>query len=139
MLKNLSLALLFFVQVSLFADMSLGEKLEREMWNNVRDAKWDIVEQKIASDFQSIHFDGIRDNKQELIFLKMLKPSEFTYSNFQATESQDMIILTYDAFAKETIEFNLIVGKATRMSVWQNNNGTWQWIAHASLAFVNNP
>lgn len=49
------------------------------------------------------------------------------------------MVVTYDIAVSETIENRPLTSKATRLSVWQQNNKSWQMIAHAVLIPVPPP
>ena len=49
------------------------------------------------------------------------------------TEGPGVAVVTYEITLSETIEGQRFTSKASRLSVWQNDNGKWQTIAHASL------
>lgn len=112
-----------------------GERLERELWENMRTLDQHALEKKIAQDFQSIHMDGTRNREQELDLIKKLKLGKYTLSNFKTQEHGDTITITYMASADETIdERHLSAKTAPRMSVWRKDkNHHWQLIAHANL------
>ena len=47
-----------------------GEKLERQMADDIKAKNWNAVEARIADGFQSVHPDGIRDRAGEIALLK---------------------------------------------------------------------
>ncbi len=64
---------------------------------------------------------------------KALDITEYTLSNFYVTEGSGLFVVSYDIETSESIDGKRIASKASRLSVWQNNHGTWQWVAHAVL------
>ena len=50
MFKYIFFALLVFTQMGLFAVVSQGETLERKIWEDTKDHKWDDLANKIASE-----------------------------------------------------------------------------------------
>lgn len=111
-----------------------GERLEREMWEDMKSFNLQALESKIAPEFQSIHPDGSRNKTGELELIKNLNLRHFSLSNFKITESGDMLIVTYLVSAPETIDERRLSSKpAPRMSIWKKKDGQWQWIAHANL------
>ncbi len=138
MLKTFILCMLTCFPLALNAAVSEGEGLENQMWVDIKAHNWVAVQSKLAPYFQSIHTDGARTREQELALIKQLNISDYTISDFQATGgTQSTIILTYNITISETIDKERLVQKTSpRMSVWQNINGVWQWIAHANLVPV---
>ena len=128
---------LFFVvllaHVSLFADMSQGETLERQRWENIKNHNWKDLDNSIAPYFQMSFFDGARNKEQSMNLAKSTDISDYTLSNFVVTEGPGVAVVTYDITLSETIEGRRLSSKASRLSVWQNDNGKWQIIAHAIL------
>lgn len=113
---------------------SQGENLEREMWLEIKAKNWGKVESHIAPFFQSVHSDGARSKDEEIALIKKLMISDYILSNFKVTENKDTLIVTYIISVAETIDAKHLPNKPTpRISVWQNVNGNWQWVAHANL------
>ncbi|MDB6082114.1 MAG: hypothetical protein JWO53_1386 [Chlamydiia bacterium] len=134
MRKIALLALLVALPLSLHAGESQGEALERQMWADMKAHNWVSVENHITADFQSIHENGARSRSQELSLIKNLSLGEVLLSDFKVTEGTDTLIVTYMVATNETIDAQHLSSKPSpRMSVWQNNNGSWKWAAHANL------
>lgn len=121
------------VQVVLFAAAPNAETMEREMWQYIKSRKWNELESRIAPFYQAALFDGARSKEQYMGRARSLNINDFTLSNFSVTEGNGLFVVTYDAETSETFEGQRISSKAARLSVWQQNNGIWQWIAHAVL------
>ncbi len=115
---------------------SLGQSLEKKMWEDMKEGNLKAVNEQIAPYFQSIHEDGARDKSQEMTLIKNLNLGNYKLSKFQVTEGEDdTIIVTYWVSVGETIDDErLSKAPEARLSVWQKNGGdTWQWIVHANL------
>lgn len=132
MLKKILIALVL-TQLSLFADTSQGENLERQMWKIIKDKQWKELDNKLAPYFQLALFDGAFNKDQYIQRSKTLNPSDFKISNLKVTEGPGVYVITYDLEISETISGKALTSKATRLSTWQNNNGNWQWISHAVI------
>ena len=116
------------------ADSADGEKLERQMWADIKAQNWSAVTARIASDFQSVHPDGARDRSAEISLIKGLKLGDYKLKDFEVTQNDDEIVITYWISVQETIDGKKLSGKpAPRLSVWQKTKAGWQWIAHANL------
>jgi hypothetical protein len=117
------------------SDMSVGEMLERQMWEDIQTGKADMYELKIADAFQSVHEDGMRGRDQEIKLLKGLSLGDYKLSKFYVSRQADTIIVTYLAQAvKEAADGKLSSDTPTpRMSVWIKTEKGWQWLAHANL------
>ncbi|MGH7981693.1 MAG: hypothetical protein ACREFF_00940 [Candidatus Udaeobacter sp.] len=58
-----------------------GEKIERQMWEDIKAKNWETVEGKIAENFQSVHADGARDRAGEITLIKKLGVGQVALSD----------------------------------------------------------
>jgi hypothetical protein len=132
------LPIIFCAAVYAESDMSTGEMLERQMWEDIKTGKTEMYEAKIAEGFMSVHEDGARGREQEIKLLRELNLSDYTLSRFNVTRQGDTLIVTY--FVKTTGEtiggVELSDALTPRLSVWVNTEKGWQWLAHANLNVV---
>ena len=111
-----------------------GEKMEKQMWEDIKAKNWKAVEGKIAEGFQSVHPDGARDRAGEISLIKNLNVGEIALSDLKSTVNGDNIVVTYMISAQETIDLERLPTKpAPRLSVWKKAGSGWQWICHANL------
>lgn len=124
-------------QAPLFAESSLGEKLETQMWEDMKHRNYTAVEDKIAKEFQSIHTFGALARAAEINLIKDLYLGTYEISNVNVTEIGDTIVITYLISVKEKIDNKQLSSTpAPRLSVWKKIDNKWQWIAHANLKEV---
>lgn len=136
MLKYLSLVFGVFSlsALPLFATIPLGEKLETQMWEDMKHQNFTAVEQNIADEFQSLHTFGALSRAGEIELIKGLYLGNYEISNLKVSESIDTLVVTYLISVAEKINNKSLSDKpAPRMSVWQNSKDKWQWIAHVNL------
>ncbi len=133
MFKKVLFSVVMLTHVSLFADSSQGETLERQRWEYIKKHNWKELDNLIAPYFQVSFFDGARNKEQFMNLVKSIDISDYTLSDFVVTEGPGVAVVTYEITLSETIEGQRFTSKASRLSVWQNDNGKWQTIAHASL------
>jgi hypothetical protein len=111
-----------------------GEKMEKQMWEDIKGKNWKAVENKIAEGFQSVHPDGARDRAGEIALIKNLNVGQVALSDLKSTINGDNIVVTYMISAQETIDLERLPTKpAPRLSIWQKGASGWQWISHANL------
>ena len=121
----------------LFSEISLGEKLETQMWEDMKHRNYVAIEGNIAKEFQSVHTFGALGRDEELELIKDLYLGTYEMSKVRVKENGDTIVITYFISVKEKIENKLLSEKpAPRLSVWKKIDGKWQWIAHANLKEV---
>jgi Domain of unknown function (DUF4440) len=111
-----------------------GEKMERQMWEDIKAKNWEAVEGKIAEGFQSVHADAARDRAGEITLIKKLDVGQVALRDFRSTMNGDNIVVTYMISAQESIDLERLPTKpAPRLSVWKKGASGWQWICHANL------
>jgi len=111
-----------------------GEKMEKQMWEDIKAKNWKALESKIAEGFQSVHPDGARDRAGELSLIKNLNVGQVAFNDFRSTVNGENIVVTYTISAQETIDLERLPTKPTaRLSVWKKGASGWQWICHANL------
>jgi hypothetical protein len=111
-----------------------GEKMERQMWEDIKTKNWKAVEGKIAEGFQSVHPDGARNRADEISLIENLNIGQVEFNNFKSTTSGDNIVVSYMISVQETIDLEQLPTKATpRLSVWKKGASGWQWLCHANL------
>ena len=111
-----------------------GEKMEKQIWEDIKAKNWKAVEDKIAEGFQSVHPDGPRDRAGEISLIKNLNVGKVALSDLKSSVDGDNIVVTYMISAQETIDLERLPTKpAPRLSVWKKGGNGWQWICHANL------
>ncbi|MBL7136545.1 MAG: hypothetical protein ISS81_08150 [Candidatus Marinimicrobia bacterium] len=111
-----------------------GEKLVRKLWSDFKSNNKEVFENWIAKGFQSVHEDGARDRDEEIKLLMELNLGEYKLDNFNTTQNDNIVIVTYTVSAYETIAGNVLpTAPAERLSVFIYDKNDWKWIAHANL------
>lgn len=115
-------------------EKALGEKLLRQLWENMEQKDMEMVEKTIAKGFQSVHEFGPNNREQEIEMIRGLNLGKYTLSKIKITRNGPVIVATYFVSAEETIEGERLSKKpAPRLSVFLNTDDGWKWIAHANL------
>lgn len=131
----------FFLQPLRAEDSTLTERaakaeaLVNTIWQKIGDVDIAGLDNMMADSFQSVHEDGSRDKEAELELIKALKPGGFKLSDMRITEAgADVLIVTYKCAVVEHLNGKETSGEpAARMSIFQNVEGDWKWVAHANL------
>src|SRR5438132_12036156 len=103
-----------------------GEKMERQMWEDIKAKNWKAVEDKIAEGFQSVHPDGARDRANEISLIKNLSVGQVEFNDFRSTMSGDNIVVTSMIAVQATIGLERLPAKPTP-SLRLRNEGTEGW------------
>lgn len=124
------------ITAGVFADdRSLGEKLVRQLFTEVKAGNMEAIGKMTAQGFQSIHEDGARDRTEELELIKGINLGEFTMTDLQVTRNGPVITATYFISVEETIKGQRLPATkpAARLSAWLKTDSGWKWIIHANL------
>jgi hypothetical protein len=133
MLKKVLMVLGIAAQVSLFADPSQGETLERNAWQNITSSNWEKVDALLAPCYQSVSLFGTYNRDQIQTMMRKYKAADLTFSDFKVTESQNLIVITYTLTSDITMGDKHVISKDCRLSVWQKIGDNWQWVAYANV------
>ncbi len=63
MFKKVLFTIAMFAQISLFAAASQGEVLEKQMWQYIKEKKWDDLDRHLAPYFQAGLYEGARSKR----------------------------------------------------------------------------
>src|SRR5436189_5959698 len=89
-----------------------GEKMEKQMWEDIKAKNWEAVEDKIAEGFQSVHPDGARDRAGEISLIRHLNLGELALSNLKTTVNGENIVVTYMIAAQRAMDLKRLATKA---------------------------
>ncbi len=118
---------------------SLGEKLVRQLWADMKAGNVETLEKMTAPGFQSVHEDGSRNRKEELQLIKGGNFGKYTLTNLKVTQNGPVITVTYFVSVEETIGGKRLSATkpAARLSAWLKTDSGWKWIIHANLRSLN--
>ena len=118
---------------------SLGEKLVRQLWADMKAGNVETLEKMTAPGFQSVHEDGSRNRKEELQLIMGGNFGKYTLTNLKVTQNGPVITVTYFVSVEETIGGKRLptTNPAARLSAWLKTDSGWQWIIHANLRSLN--
>jgi len=135
----ITLALIFTTQLvqaqqEAAPQKNLGEKLLRQVWEDLKKPDMEMIENKIAQGFQSVHQFGSNNREQEIALIKGLNLGSYTLSDIKITQNGPVIVATYFVSVEETIKGKRLHKEpAPRLSVFVKTDSGWKWIAHANL------
>jgi hypothetical protein len=139
MIKILTIFLfaLLFTTFSFSQDglKDLGEKMERGLFQTVKDKDWSKLEAMVGSGFQSMHSDGPKSRAVAIDYIKSITFNYYHFSDIVLTNNDagNIIVITYKLTFSEKLEMTeQEKGKyVNNLSVWQKNGNDWQWISHS--------
>ena len=115
---------------------TMGEQLEKQLFKSVMEKNWQAVEGMISPAFQSLNADKIRERNAIIDYVKSLQFEKYDFSDFHVTQnvSGNILVVTYEMTYAEKVDSHSESGRRVKnLSVWENNHGKWEWIAHAVI------
>ncbi len=117
-----------------WTDVTGGESLERNFWQEVRAKNWPELERRMAGNFVSATPQGTKDRAATLERLKALQIDEYSLGNFQVELHGNTLVVNYDLTIKGNWDGRpLGPGPLHMMSVWQQQKAGWLAIAHSTI------
>lgn len=114
---------------------ALGEKMERGLFQTVKDKDWSTLEGLVANGFQSMHADGPKSRSAAIEYIKSITFKYYHFSDIVVTNNdlRSIIVITYKLTFSEDLEMTeKEKGKyVNNLSVWEKNGEKWQWISHS--------
>ncbi|MEO8514883.1 MAG: nuclear transport factor 2 family protein [Ignavibacteria bacterium] len=114
---------------------ALGEKMERGLFETVKDKDWTKLEAMVGNGFQSMHSDGPKSRSVAIDYIKSITFKYYHFSDIVVTNNDagNIIVITYKLTFSEKLEMTeQEKGKyVNNLSVWQKNGNDWQWISHS--------
>ncbi len=114
---------------------TLGEKMERGLFQTVKDKDWGTLEGLVANGFQSMHADGPKTRTSAIDYIKSITFKYYHFSDIVVTNNDagNIIVITYKLTFSENVEMTEEEkGKfVNNLSVWQKNGEKWQWMSHS--------
>lgn len=124
---------LFFISFNSYSQD--GEKMERSLFQAVKDKDWTTLEGLIANGFQSMHQDGPKSRNTAIDYIKSITFKYYHFSDVTATtnEAGNIVVISYKLSFSENLEMTekekgMYVNN---ISVWTNSAGKWQWMSHS--------
>lgn len=112
---------------------SLGEKMVRGLYKDIKNHNRSNLENKISENFQGISESEISGRKRELELLRDSKLEDYTLSDFNSTRRNDTLIVTYKLKAEETVRGEEADDDpVTQLSVFVKTDPGWKWIAQSN-------
>jgi hypothetical protein len=142
-LKKLVIAMLFLgISISATVQANPSEsiqaeamKLERMWWDQVKNVDMDGLKKTVSPNYQQVLNIGAQDRNQWLEIVKNLKLKDYKIDNLKATQSDNVLIVSYTIVTKEFINGKELSNKPQyRLDVWQKTTAGWQVISHANLS-----
>ena len=117
--------------------MTEGEELVRDLFEKFGKRQWGDLEEFIHPAFQSVHQDGARTKAEEIRILKGLHIGDFSLGNFNVTQDESVMVVTYTVTVQELIDGkHTLANPAQRLTVFVKAPDGWKWLAHANFIAI---
>lgn len=115
-------------------DATGGEGLVRSLWQEVKDKKWNELEQHISSNYIGVSREGSRlDKEATMAYLRQVQLDDYTLGDFQSEMNSETFVVTYTVAMRGTSGGQPIPPEPVRMiTVWQKQKAGWLAIAHSA-------
>jgi hypothetical protein len=120
--------------VKKWTDVTGGESLERNFWQEVKSKNWAELDRHLAGNFVSASPQGTKDRAASIERLKALEIQEYSLGNFSVELHGNTLVVNYDFTAKGNWEGRPLSSTPLHMmSVWQQQKSGWMAIAHSTI------
>ena len=110
-----------------------GKQLVNRFFSDIRDHKVADLRRFLSPALQILRADGSRQTKSQYL-AKLPDVRSYKLRNLLSTSSPKAIVVTYQVAANEIINGKPFgTGYEPRITVFVNNSGTWQLIAHGNF------
>ena len=107
---------------------------EKNIWQLLKDKKFDDFQKHIAADFRGVYGSGITKRDQEIADVKKLDLRSFTLSDLDLVMlDKDAALVTYTVAAEGTSEGKDIPPKMHAATVWKKEGNDWRVVFHTDV------
>ncbi len=111
-----------------------GADAVMRFYRTIQKKDWVKAEELLDKGFQSVRDDGTRDYYGEMEYLKGLDLGTFHLSGLKATESDNVLVVTYDLLLQVMKDGAEIPAVPVRMiTVFIENGDEWQAVSSAEI------
>ena len=108
----------------------LGEKLEHEFWNNVKNQNVKAYSYLLAEIFQGLSITGVYSREDEINGLKQATLKKFRIENLCATQRKDVLVVSYDLVAH-----GKGITSGPEIDVWNKIKDEWKIVSSSYVPF----
>jgi ketosteroid isomerase-like protein len=138
MKKLLSLAAITFLAL---AGASLAspenEKIiqaEKDVWQTIKDKKFDAFEKFLASDFRGVYPTGINTKGKEASEIHKVDFKSYSFGDIDVVFiDKDVALLTYHVTVEGTESGKDMSGKYNAASIWKKEGNDWRVSFHTDM------
>jgi hypothetical protein len=134
-LLTLTTALLALAATSFAAsDKDAVIQAEKNIWQAVKDKKFDAFQKMLSSDFRGVYGSAINKAEQEVADIKKVDLKSVTLGEMDVVFiDKDAALLTYTVTVEGTEDGKNVSGKWNAASVWKKDGNDWKSVFHTEM------
>lgn len=135
MKKILSLAAITFLTLAAASQAAPDKETiietEKNIWQLIKDKKFDAFQKHLAPDFRGVYGSGISKRDQEIADVNKLDLKSFSLSDVDLVMiGNDAALVTYQVTVQGTQDGKAIPAKMYAASVWKKQGTDWLVVMH---------
>ena len=117
-----------------WTDVTGGESLERNFWQEVKARNWTELERHIAGNYVWLAPEGSLDRAAALQHLQQLQLNDYSLGDFKIELNGRALVVTYTITMQASFNGQAVPTTPVKMmSVWQQQKSGWEAIAHSTV------
>lgn len=118
-------------------DKMVGEKLVRNLWQDIQKNNIKKLSNKISKEFQATANNKNLDKKQQLNFLKKIELKDYNIKEVKTTGSDHLLLVSYKIKIKGLVKNKDIAGESYYvLSIFKKKGDNWKWLANSDLVNI---
>lgn len=107
---------------------------EKNIWQSVKDKKFDAFQKMLSADFRSVYASAINKMEQEVADIKKVDIKSMTFGDMDVVFiDKDAALVTYQVTVEGTEEGKNVSGKWNAASVWKKDGADWKGVFHTEV------
>ncbi len=135
-LLTLTATALFALTAASFAasDKDTIIQAEKNIWQSIKDKKFDAFQKMLATDFRSVYASAINKADQEVADIKKVDIKSATFGEMDVVFiDKDVALVTYQVTVEGTEDGKNVSGKWNAASVWKKEGNDWKVVFHTEM------
>lgn len=110
-----------------------GAHLVNLFWRDVKDKKWQDLDEHVGSTFVGLSPNGTSDHAKVMEHLRSMDLKAFQIGEIDSKMAGNDLIVTYTITARGTVDGRPLMTPLRMMSVWQELRNGWILVAHSTV------
>lgn len=107
---------------------------EKDVWQTIKDKKFDAFEKFLASDFRGVYATGINSKEKEAAGVRKVDFKSCSFGDMDVVFiDKDAVLLTYEVTVEGTEDGKDMSGKYNAASIWKKEGDDWRVSFHTDI------